>query len=1134
MNFINNKNINLQLLNSQENIILDEILMYLFEIKINTFLNDSDLTIENLVNGITIKYLIKCINILSGKINPDLKHLAILYSISFIKAYFYLLSNEMYKRAKSDDNQINIEKINEILLLNDTTNVRYVIKLYFLKCLYSNMQNYHEFINFKWEENQLSWGKNYIVEEKDSISNLQFLFINTDVDIEILKSYNLNISKDKKVLNFKDVDLDFYCKLINDDFMTFIDVSINIMLSEFITPTYSSFTYKYFCDLIKEIYKINKKNVPPAIELFFDRKTFETLIKGKIKNFNAEKIEILLYGYKLVVLCSLGNENSLYKNLFSEKFNNIINNIFIPGYEPFITQKMFTYERAVEHFTIFSGTKPGFYMCNRCNHYYNIDNCSNPNQIYNCNGCGQQIGGENSRLLDGSRRIYRNENERNLFPHLYGITLAQFELEVREDEKSENPGLRQINLSDFKNNYKKVRNLNNISYRILNFIFYSILYFNNILGYINDNDIQKYFISGKNISDLLDDIWISLKNLLDSKSINNIKIFINSLFPKINDLIINQEITNTQEKRLNFESQFNDIINNCINQYQKYFEKYSEINNAISQTKLTSLKTIITQQDFPELPKNKFPFFKYFTVPTFPKVEDLNIEKDSNLKDKYPVIFSYLTHDLNEMEEIVHLNALEKELISKYSFNITREEARKLIIKDEIISKNDNTSKLYIKFKEAYNKLKKYNKEFGCHDLKTNHKLNDTDSLSYILNDNGVEKEGMHLAAIYQYFIDFQNGFLNNILDNKLLYKNLGYFSESINNEVYIQDANKNELVSLKINTSLFKSFQEIISIYSNRKIFGQNGINYLNYKNIEYNYDKIENELGKIILSNKRKFKEEQKYVTYIFEEYRNKSEVITLFLENYPQSPLTNGMKEKIVNFLLEDTKDYRDLLSSINKLIFFLHNKSFKKDANIYNDIISRLPNHIQLSKKCLNLFKNIIKVNINQLIEVYEYIELQCFEEFKDNLNNRYKDKINKDDSKKYILVIENLGKKSKLTKLILAKAVRKFICRYISGKRDDEQFHKDENIFTLLEARTEIWDKEFFDSKNHDEIMKELTDNIYLTQNYILDFYNILNCDEKLKIMKNNLSRSLDIQKRKDKKKKKKKSEYDDDDLQIEF
>ena len=1135
MSFINNKNINLKLINSQENIILDEILMYLFEIKINAFFNNSDLTIEKIVNGISIKYLNKCINILTRKIKPYLQHLAILYSISFIKSYFYLLSNEMYKRTKSDDNQINIEKINDILLLNDTTNVIYVIKLYFLKCLYSNMQNYHEFINFKWEENQLSWGKDYIVEEKDGISNLQFLFINTDIDIKILKNYNLNISKDKKILNFKDVDLEFYCKLINDDFMTFIDVSINIMLSEFITPTYSSFTYDYFCDLIKEVYQINKKSIPSVIKLFFERNTFEKLIRDKIKDFNAEKIEILLYAYKFVILCSLGNENSLYKNLFSEKFNNKINTIFIPGYEPLMTTKRNTYERAKEHFAVNPGPIPGFYMCNRCNQYYYIGgimgDCSEPNVISYCKSCGQHIGGENHRLLGGSRRIYRNESERNSFPQS-GITLAQFELEVREEEKLEKPGARQISLADFKNNYKKVRNLDGISYRILNFIFYSILYFNNIIGYINDNDIQKYFISGKNISDLFEDIWNCLKNLLDSKSINNIKIFMNSLFPKINDLILNQEITNTREKRLDFESKFNNIIINCINQYQNYFEKYKKINNDISQAKLTSLKTIITQQDFPELPENKFPFFKFFTVPTFPKKEDLNIEKDSNIKDKYPVIFSYLTHDLSDVEEIIHLNALEKELISKYSFNITREEARKLIIKDEIVSKNDNICELFKKFKEAYNKLKIYNREIGCHDLNTNHELKDTDSLAYILNDNGVEKEGMHLAAIYQHFIDFQNEFLNNILNNKLLYKNLGYFSESINNEIYIQDANKNELISLKINTSLFKSFQEIISIYSNRKIFSQNGINYSNYKNIEYNFDKIENEVGKIILSNKRKFKDEQKYITYIYEEYRNKSEVVTLFLENYPQSPLTEQMKEKIINFLLVDTKDYRDLLSSMNKLIFFLHNKSFKQDDDIYSEIISRLPNHIQLSKSCLNLFKNIINVNINQLIELYEYIELQCFEEFKDNLNNRYKDEISKDNSIKYIKVIENLEKKSELTKLILAKAVRKFICRYISGKRDDERFHKDSNIFTILTERNEIWDKKFLDSKNHDEIFQELTDNIDLTQNYILDFYNILNCDEKLKIMKNNLSRNLDIHKRKEKKKRKKKSQ--EDDFQQEF
>lgn len=71
-----------------------------------------------------------------------------------------------------------------------------------------------------------------------------------------------------------------------------------------------------------------------------------------------------------------------------------------------------------------------------------------------------------------------------------------------------------------------------------------------------------------------------------------------------------------------------------------------------------------------------------------------------------------------------------------------------------------------------------------------------------------------------------------------------------------------------------------------------------------------------------------------------------------------------------------------------------------------------------------------------------------------------------------------------------------------------------------------------DSNNRDEIFKELGDNIKLTQNYILDFYDILNCDEKLKIAKNDLSGNLSIQRRKDKKKKKKKSI--DDDFQQEF
>ena len=177
---------------------------------------------------------------------------------------------------------------------------------------------------------------------------------------------------------------------------------------------------------------------------------------------------------------------------------------------------------------------------------------------------------------------------------------------------NEKPGYIKTNLIDFLNN-KKTRNLDNISYRILSFIFYSILYYNNIIGVINDNNIKNYFISDKNIFEILNILWDALKSLLAQKGINNIKIFMNSLFPKINNLIINTEITNTKEKRLNFELQFSKIVNECLNDYQNYFTNYNNINNTILEIKSASLKTIITEMDFPKLSETKFPFIKYFS-----------------------------------------------------------------------------------------------------------------------------------------------------------------------------------------------------------------------------------------------------------------------------------------------------------------------------------------------------------------------------------------------------------------------------------------------------------------------------------------------------------------------------------------
>ena len=130
----------------------------------------------------------------------------------------------------------------------------------------------------------------------------------------------------------------------------------------------------------------------------------------------------------------------------------------------------------------------------------------------------------------------------------------------------------------FANENKKVRELSQVSYRILSFIIYSNIFFNYILGYINGEEIlEKQLIpykeeifkgefTGKdNDSDdsagnwesyrieilnkrktprqindiiiILKTIWELLNNSLNNQNITNIHCFMNIIFTPLNQLI---------------------------------------------------------------------------------------------------------------------------------------------------------------------------------------------------------------------------------------------------------------------------------------------------------------------------------------------------------------------------------------------------------------------------------------------------------------------------------------------------------------------------------------------------------------------------------------------------------------------
>ena len=204
------------------------------------------------------------------------------------------------------------------------------------------------------------------------------------------------------------------------------------------------------------------------------------------------------------------------------------------------------------------------------------------------------------------------------------------------------------------------------------------------------------------------------------------------------------------------------------------------------------------------------------------------------------------------------MNEFEMYLINTYSYKLSRVNAKKKKLKDELNIVDDKIKKQSEYFIDAYNNSLDLSTKYMCKPKLPERKIDDDDYLAYFLNDDGENDYGMRIASIYQNFISFQNEFLDNIYESiKFSGKNY-YYTKNITKEILAQNATKNEVVSLNIETDTYSSFYEIYSNYSNRDIFELNEneykINYKNFRKINYDLDSIENVLAEILLTGKKK----------------------------------------------------------------------------------------------------------------------------------------------------------------------------------------------------------------------------------------------------------------------------------------
>ena len=193
------------MINDKENIILDEIFLYLFETKINKYFNTIEENNKNegednkyveKLKSLSLKYLKKSINFIEEKDeSKPLYHLGLIYSIAYLKCYFYnyvdILVNHHLELGSA-------ETI-ETLLFVQKKPFRNVIKIYLFKLLYhSHFNNYDEFYDEIAKDKYKNWF-NIERENNDKKSILEIL----SFDINLIENYKL-LEKDFLDINKKE------------------------------------------------------------------------------------------------------------------------------------------------------------------------------------------------------------------------------------------------------------------------------------------------------------------------------------------------------------------------------------------------------------------------------------------------------------------------------------------------------------------------------------------------------------------------------------------------------------------------------------------------------------------------------------------------------------------------------------------------------------------------------------------------------------------------------------------------------------------------------------------------------------------------------------------------------------------
>ena len=1028
-----------------------------------------------------------------------------LYAIPYIKIYlFKYVSFSHYDFRQFIDYKNILNAING----KEKDNVRKMIKIYIFKVFFYILGNYHDFYNYNFKLHGINFFdefKDRFKEKKISVFNYYMLpyrsgnkwnlfneYFNK-FESYIFDGFNKPINQFVNFIDDNGIDLFF---MISTDLIVSNLTLYNNILDKADYLRYSKFIQNLLNNPKIKLSQTTKK----LFSLFSNEGIFEMITKKKLLDeqnlieINADQLEILLYGLRFCLQTTNQEKQkeNFYSKIISQDYVNNFKNNCIPGNnlsENIYIRNYFLIEKHLNNFE----SNEGAYVCG-CGMYYYIGPCGFPTISKICINCGSKIGfgklppgikgTHGISLAPGHFRIFKDYNQKKEELNKYGdndqnipnMLINEYKRKIIDPIlEAEKYGICKVSKNTFEKIVKKVRNLSHIGYRLLNFILYSHIFYANCLGFIENEDMKKYVCYGMTCIQMLEKDWNFLKKALLLKG-QVIQIFINLIFDKLSEKIINCKELKTLDERDKFEEEIEKLLEESYKDYDNYSKIYNENNQKLLELDKNNIKPLVLEiLDSNEYDDKQYPFYKYFLMTTYPTRESFihEFKKIERYEMKYPLIANYIKKDIPEKFLIKYLpefNEFSNFMIDYYSYKITREEAAQRVLKDEDLYKNNinNFKDKFESFIKIWEKLKPYSIKYECRDEMLPIDLNENKSLAFFLNDDGELGKGMYIASAYENFIKWQNNFLDSLIENSELNGILHHFVKNMERTIDVQDAGKNEVLNFDI---IDESFNLLIYQNCKRNIFKRDKtINYMNYKELIYDFDTIEKNLGELLLPGKVKFQNIPKlrYVTFCFEGFRgNNSSVIIDCIDKYKQVPLSLEKKQIIYNYIQEkfseEIEEITKILFSIQLLIYYLTQITENNNKDV-KFIIDKLPKNVKLSNECNEfLYNEKLSIKIEEIIGVYSFIELLCYRPIINNLKEHYKIKIDEDTGKRILKLFDD--KKFKIiTKHNLSTACRMFMSRYLTGSRNDDDFNENMDLSPQLE-RYELWSTEILDNKD---------------------------------------------------------------------